>query len=115
KGSRTGPDLSQIGSQRRTVELHRSLVEPDAEITPPNRLFRVVTKEGATTTGRLLNQDTFTVQVIDAKDDKLRSFTKSNLREYSFAPNSSMPSYKDKLSTQELSDVIAYLASLKGQ
>jgi putative heme-binding domain-containing protein len=115
KGARVGPDLSQIGSVRRSVELNRSLQEPDAEITPPNRLFRVVTKEGATTTGRLLNQDTFTLQLLDAKDEKLKSFTKSNLREYAFVPNSSMPSYKDKLTTQELSDVIAYLASLKGQ
>jgi cytochrome c1 len=28
---------------------------------------------------------------------------------------SPMPSYRDKLTTQELSDVISYLMSLKGQ
>src|SRR5262249_167289 len=28
-GSRAGPDLSQIGAQRRSVELHRALIEPD--------------------------------------------------------------------------------------
>jgi putative heme-binding domain-containing protein len=115
KGSRTGPDLSQIGSQRRIVELHRSVVEPDAEIIPANRFFRIVTKEGATFTGRLLNQDTFTLQILDAKDEKLKSFTKSNLREFAFMNTSPMPSYKDKLSTQELSDLISYLTSLKGQ
>src|SRR2546427_6775660 len=71
--------------------------------------------DGATFIGRLLNQDTFTVQILDAKDEKLKSFSKSNLREYAFANNSSMPSYKDKLSTQELSDLISYLTSLKGQ
>ena len=101
--------------QRRAVEIHRSLLEPDAEIIPANRFFRIVTKDGATFTGRLLNQDTFTVQILDAKDEKLKSFSKSNLREYAFANNSSMPSYKDKLSTQELSDLISYLTSLKGQ
>jgi len=37
------------------------------------------------------------------------------LREYTFVNNSPMPSYKDKLSTQELSDLLSYLASLKGQ
>jgi len=37
------------------------------------------------------------------------------LREYTFVNNSPMPSYKDKLSTQELSDLISYLGSLKGQ
>ena len=115
RGSRAGPDLSQIGMQRRAIEIHRSLLEPDAEIIPANRFFRIVTKDGATFTGRLLNQDTFTVQILDAKDEKLKSFSKSNLREYAFANNSSMPSYKDKLSTQELSDLISYLTSLKGQ
>jgi hypothetical protein len=37
------------------------------------------------------------------------------LREYAFVNNSPMPSYKDKLSAQELSDLISYLSSLKGQ
>ena len=114
-GSRAGPDLSQIGTLRRSVELHRSLVEPDAEITPANRFFRVVTKDGATVTGRLLNQDSFTLQVLDAKDEKLKSFNKSALRESAFVANSPMPSYKDKFNTQELSDVLSYLSSLKGQ
>jgi len=115
RGSRSGPDLSQIGAQRRMVEIHRSLVDPDAEIIPANRSLRIVTKDGATITGRLLNQDTFTLQVLDTKDEKLKSFSKSNLREYAFVSNSSMPSYKDKLSSQELSDLISYLTSLKGQ
>jgi putative heme-binding domain-containing protein len=115
RGSRSGPDLSQIGAQRRMVEIHRSLVDPDAEIIPANRSLRIVTKDGATITGRLLNQDTFTLQILDTKDEKLKSFSKSNLREYAFVSNSPMPSYKDKLSTQELSDLISYLTSLKGQ
>ncbi len=115
KGSRVGPDLTQIGALRRTVELQRSLIEPDAEIIPANRFIKVVTREGATVTGRLLNQDSFTLQLLDAKDEKLKSFSKSNLREFAFVEKSSMPSYKDKLSTQELADVISYLASLKGE
>jgi len=115
QGSRAGPDLSQIGSQRRVVELHRSILDPDAEIVPANRFVRVVAKDGSTLTGKLLNQDSFTVQILDIKDEKLKSFPKSNLREYTFVNNSPMPSYKDKLSTQELSDLISYLASLKGQ
>jgi putative heme-binding domain-containing protein len=114
-GSRTGPDLTIIGTLRRSVELHRSLIEPDAEVIPANRFLKVVTRDGATLTGRLLNQDSFTIQVLDVKDEKLKSFSKSNLRSYTFVDKSPMPSYKDKLSSQELSDVISYLASLKGQ
>ncbi|HYR87697.1 MAG TPA: c-type cytochrome, partial [Terriglobia bacterium] len=112
-GSRVGPDLSQIGGARRTLELQRSLVDPDAEIVPANRMLKVVARDGATVTGRLLNQDAFTLQMLDSRE-QLRSFSKSNLREFSFVANSTMPSYKDKLSSQELADVVSYLASLKG-
>ena len=65
RGSRVGPDLTEIGSRRRALELRRSLLEPDAEILPQNRFIRVVAGSGETITGRLLNHDAFTVQLID--------------------------------------------------
>jgi putative heme-binding domain-containing protein len=114
RGSRLGPDLSNIGQLRRAAELETSVLEPDTEILPPNRFYRVVTREGAMTTGRLLNLDTFSVQLIDAKE-QLRSFAKSNLREYGFVEKTSMPSYQGKLNPQELADVVSYLVSLKGR
>ena len=114
-GSRAGPDLTQVGALRRSVELNRSLLEPDAEVIPANRFFKIVTKDGGAITGRLLNQDSFTIQLLDSRDEKLRSFSKSNLKEFAFAEKSAMPSYKDKLNTQEISDLISYLGSLKGQ
>src|SRR4030095_5995032 len=54
-GSRGGPALTIIGTQRRTVELHQSLLEPDAEIAPTNRTLKISTRDGNTITGRLLN------------------------------------------------------------
>ena len=114
RGSRLGPDLSNIGQLRRTVELETSILEPDTEVLPANRFYRVITREGVTITGRLLNLDTFSVQLIDTKE-QLRSFAKSNLREYGFVEKTTMPSYQNKLNPQELADVISYLASLKGR
>ena len=113
-GSRLGPDLSEIGQRRRAVELEKSLVEPDAEVIGTARSYRVVTKDGTTVTGRLLNLDTFTVQMIDSKE-QLRSFVKSDVREHGFVDKSPMPSYKDKLNAQELADLVSYLVSLKGK
>jgi len=113
KGSRTGPDLTEIGSVRRLVELERSILEPGAEMFPQNRFVRVVTGDGVTITGRLLNQDTFTVQLMD-ENEQLRSFQKSILKGYSFIDKSQMPSYKGKLNAQDLTDLVSYLASLKG-
>jgi len=112
-GSRLGPDLSDIGALRRVAELEKSLLDPDASILPQHRFFRVVTRDGSTYTGRILNQDTFTLQIIDA-DQKLRSFLKADLREFTPLPKSPMPSYKSRLSSQELADLISYLVSLKG-
>ena len=113
RGSRVGPNLTEIGSIRRTVELQRSLLDPDAEVLPSSRFIRIVTKDGATIIGRLLNQDTFTMQLIDSKE-RLQSFKKANLKEYGFVDKSLMPSYRDKLNNQQLADVVSYLASLKG-
>ena len=39
---------------------------------------------------------------------------KSDLKEFRILTTASMPSYKDKLGPQQLSDVVAYLASLRG-
>jgi putative heme-binding domain-containing protein len=110
-GSRLGPDLSGIGRVRRAVELERSLLEPEAEVQPTGRFYRVVSKDGVATTGRLLNLDTFTVQLMDQKE-QLRSFTKADLREHGWAPTP-MPSYRGTLTSQELADVVAYMVSLK--
>jgi quinoprotein glucose dehydrogenase len=112
-GSRVGPDLSDIAALRRTVEIERSLLEPNEEVLPQNRGYRVVTKKGETITGRLLNLDTFTVQMIDSKE-RVLSLQRSDLRESGFLKDSTMPSYRDKLSAQELADIVAYLATLKG-
>jgi cytochrome c oxidase cbb3-type subunit 3 len=113
-GARLGPDLSNIGQLRRSVELEASVVDPGAEILAPNRTYRVVTREGVETRGRLLNLDSFTVQMLDTKE-QLRSFEKAKLRDYGFVDASPMPSYRDRLTAQELADVVSYLVSLKGR
>jgi len=112
-GSRMAPDLSDIGMQRRAIELEKSLVDPASGVLPQHRFVQVTPKNGPAVTGRLLNQDTFTLQLIDSQE-KLRTFVIADLRDYSVLKNSRMPSYKDKLSRQELADVVSYLVSLKG-
>ena len=119
-GSGSGPDLSTIGAPRGTgfaattvnvATLERALVDPDADVSPAFRVFRVVTRAGRTVRGTLLNQDTFSVQMRD-ESGELRAFMKGDLREHGFEP-SPMPSYSTRLSQQELSDVVSYLLTLK--
>ena len=113
KGSRLGPDLTDIGTLRMAEQLMTSLLDPDADILPENRFYRVGARDGAATSGRLLNLDSFQILMLDEKE-QLRSFQKSELREHGFIKTSKMPSYRERLSRQELADVIAYLSTLKG-
>lgn len=111
-GSRLGPELTHIGATRRAIELRRSLITPRAEVLAEHRFYRVVTRDGRTVTGRLLNLDTFSVQLLDSADERPKSFETSTLNDAGFVdPN--MPSYRDSLSAEELADVIRFLTSLK--
>ena len=113
KGSRVAPDLSDIGAIRTPDALEQSLINPTASMLPVNRSVRAVTRDGKTITGRRLNEDTYTVQLIDAQE-RLVSLSKADLREYTIVKTSPMPSYEEKLSAAELEDVVAYLRTLKG-
>jgi len=112
-GSRVGPDLSEIGATRRAAEIDRSLTEPDAEVLPQNRYVRAVGKDGVAIVGRLLNQDGFTVQLIDSKE-RLLSLNRAELKQFEFLEKSPMPAYKDRLTPEERADLVSYLVSLKG-
>jgi len=112
-GSRLGPDLSNIGSVRPPALLQRAIVAPDADVLPEHRFVRVVTKDGMAALGRLLNQDAFSIQLMNAQE-QLKSYLKSNLREYAILEKGLMPSFEGKLTPQEVNDIVNYLASLKG-
>jgi putative heme-binding domain-containing protein len=112
-GSRVGPDLSEIGRLRHSIDIEQAIVDPDAMILPSNRFIRLAMKDGSTINGRMLNQDIFLVQLIDNKE-QLRTIQRSDVREFTFIDKSSMPSYKGKLTPQELADVVSYLVSLRG-
>jgi putative heme-binding domain-containing protein len=111
-GSALGPDLSRVGLDRRAAELMSALVDPNAEVQPTHRFYQVTPKRGPAIAGRLLNHDTFTVQLFDMTG-QLRSFDKADLRAFGFVP-SPMPSYRGTLAPQALADVVSYLASLRG-
>jgi len=112
QGSRLGPDLTQVGRLRSAAELEVSLRAPERVVLPAHRFYRVVPRRGEPVSGRLLNQDTFSVQLLDT-DEQLRSFAKDTLREHGFI-DPGMPSVEGLLSDQEVADLVAYLVSLRG-
>lgn len=113
KGPRLAPDLSNVGAVRTAAALERAVVDPSSTIQFENRSVRAVTQDGRTVTGRRLNEDTYTVQLID-EQERLVSLTKADLHEYTVITKPSMPAYKGTLSTQDVSDIVAYLLTLKG-
>ena len=112
-GARVAPDLSDIGAVRSAASLYRSLTDPSTQMMPINRPVRIVTHDGAVISGRRLNEDTYTVQLLDDKE-RLVSLTKADIREYKVSEISPMPTFKN-LNDGELSDLVAYLLSLKGR
>jgi len=112
-GPRTAPDLSDVGAVRTPQALLRSLVDPTSAMLPINKPVRAVTKEGKTVRGRRLNEDTYTVQLIDDQE-RLVTLVKADLREYDIGRTSPMPPAGRTLSPDEISDLVAYLLTLKG-
>src|SRR3954471_19453596 len=113
RGSRVGPDLSDIGTRRTPERLQQALLDPDDEVLFENRYVRFVTKDGATVTGRVLNQDALSVQLINAKEE-LKTYMRATLRDYSIVDKGLMPSVRGKLADQQVADIVSYLSSLKG-
>jgi cytochrome c oxidase cbb3-type subunit III len=127
EGRASGPDLTDVGRQRDPQWLRRAVVEPEADIfesfggyrwtilIPDNYLLvDITTKTGDRVTGSRLNEDAFSIQIRDA-DGRIRSFLKSEATEVRKQwGKSPMPSYKDAFSADELEDIVAYLASLRG-
>jgi len=111
-GGRSGPDLSEIGHVLRAIEIESAIVDPDAQYPFGTRPVRVERKEGPGFTGSLLNQDRYSVQLLD-QEGQLRSLDRSEVKSVTAVPTW-MPSYSGKFNAQELADLIAYVGSLRG-
>ena len=120
KGGRLGPDLSTTGSARSTDYLVESVRNPSRrlaqgiseamkEFSQEYETVTVVTAEGTKFMGVVLNQDHFTLQMMDTRE-QLHLFEKGKLRSLEKSRESLMPAYDQKmLSDKDLQDLIAYL------
>ncbi len=123
KGGRFGPDLTSVGGSRTREALIDSVRNPSRRLawglTEATKEFpqeyesvTVVTADGKKIRGVTLNEDSFSVQIMDMggqihllEKDQLRSFQKSR--------ESMMPLYStDTLSDQELEDIVAFLVGV---
>lgn len=113
EGSFAGPYLGDVGENLSTDQIRAALVSPSKELAPQNRSVRLVTQDGKTVDGKLLNQDGFSVQIIDASG-QLKSFEKANLQSFTIVTENSMPSYAGKMSPDDITLLSQYLATQTG-
>lgn len=123
KGGRVGPELTSVGGSRTREAIIDSvrnpsrrlawgLTESTKEFPQEYETITVVTADGKEIKGVALNEDNFSVQLMDTSEqihllekDKLRSFNKSR--------ESLMPVYTPELlSDKDLDDIVAYLISV---
>ena len=112
EGGRQGPDLSRVGERRDPDELAADLTNPNDEVDPRWWTVKVTRQDGSVVEGLRMNEDTFTLRVIDA-DGNLWSFSKSQISAYERNESSTMPSYEQTLTASEVDDLVAYLFSLR--
>jgi cytochrome c oxidase cbb3-type subunit III len=126
KGGRMGPDLTGVGGSRTREAMIESIRNPSRRLawglTEATKEFpqeyesvTAVTADGKQVKGVILNEDSFSVQVMDSSEhihllqkDKLKSFQKNR--------DSAMPEYTtDVLSDKEVEDIVAFLATVGAQ
>jgi cytochrome c oxidase cbb3-type subunit 3 len=123
KGGRLGPDLTAAGSARSIDYLVESVRKPSRrlaqgiseamkEFSQEYETVNVVTAEGSKLQGVVLNEDSFTVQMMDSRE-QIHSFEKDKLKSFEKTRESLMPAYDAKtLSDKDLQDIIAYMLSV---
>ena len=126
KGGRLGPDLTSVAASRSTQYLVESLRNPSRRLAQgifeaakefPQEYVSVsvVTADGTKLNGVVLNEDQFTLQMLDTRE-QLHLFEKDKLRSLEKRRESAMPVYDQKaLSDKDLQDLIAYLQSAGSQ
>jgi putative heme-binding domain-containing protein len=112
EGTVQGPDLSVIGSQRSPDFLRESILDPSAHVAPEYRVAKIIGNDRTSYSGFLLNQDTYTIQIMDFSRG-LISIRRSAIKDFGIDSGSFMPSYKDRLTSAETDDIVSYLASLR--
>jgi putative heme-binding domain-containing protein len=115
KGNGFGPDLTSIGAQRGGVQLRETVLHPDRTLPETFLMVEAVPSSGEPVQGLRVNEDTFTIQLKDASGH-MYSLRKSDLKELrKLRGQTPMPSFERMLSNSEVDDLVAFLASQRGQ
>jgi putative heme-binding domain-containing protein len=92
--------------------LAQGISEAMKEFSQEYETANVVTADGTKLQGVVLNEDSFTLQMMDARE-QIHFFDKDKLKSFEKTRESLMPAYDAKtISDKDLQDIIAYLLSV---
>ena len=122
KGGRLGPELTSTATSRSaeyfvdsvrnpSKRLAQGIMEVMKDFPQEYETANVTAADGTKYQGVVLNEDAFTVQVLDTRE-VLHSWEKNSLKSYEKTRQSLMPTYDEKtLSEKDLQDLLAFLAA----
>ncbi|MDZ4851180.1 MAG: PQQ-dependent sugar dehydrogenase [Pirellulaceae bacterium] len=112
-GQSVGPDLDGIAKKRKREELLESLLEPSRSIEPAFQSHTILTDQGATITGLLVERSDQATTLRSA-DGKLHTIASEDIEEARALGISLMPTdLAADMTAEELADLLAFLESLK--
>ena len=126
KGGRLGPDLTGTAVARSADYIMESLRKPSRrlaqglteagkEFSQEYETVTAVTADGQKFQGVVLNEDNFTLQMMDTRE-QVHLFEKDKVRSLEKSRESLMPAYDEKmLPGKDVQDIIAFLLSVGGE
>ena len=125
RGGLLGPDLSNLAGRRKLYSIRDALTKTEHRVAtdggrhelslaPLNtyQAVRVVTRDGKAESGVLINEDSFSLQMLGS-DNELHMFARDELRQVVYEPKSLMPTdYDKRLTPEEFQDLLAFLSHL---
>jgi PQQ-dependent dehydrogenase (methanol/ethanol family) len=109
RGGNLGPDLSNIGRQRRVAEIGQALRNPAANVATGYRVVSVRLRDGSTLRGLVKNESNYDLQ-LQTLDGGLRLLEREQIAEETRDLSPLMPAAKG--TDEELRDAVAYLSRL---
>jgi cytochrome c oxidase cbb3-type subunit III len=114
QGGILGPELTAIGARRGPAFLRDAILKPEASHPPGYVVVRATQANGPEIRGIRVNEDVFWVQIRDT-GGTVHSLEKAQLTKLERQLDATlMPSYANRLSEPDLTDIVAYLGTLRG-
>jgi putative membrane-bound dehydrogenase-like protein len=110
RGVNLGPDLSNVGRNERQF-IVESILQPSAVVAPHYTAWRIETKDGKVRTGMLTGTNLDEYTYLDEKGNLFKVLTPDVVEARPLATSIMPTGLIDRLTDQELRDLLAYLCS----